>query len=73
MAKRPSSDGASWSASELKTLKKLASNGTAADAAKALFDAGADIVGAEDRHPSVSPWNGRTSMVRPVASAYRRP
>src|ERR1700733_3618743 len=36
MAKRPSSDGASWSASELKTLKKLASNGTAADAAKAL-------------------------------------
>ena len=35
MAKRPSSDGASWSASELKTLKKLASNGTAADAAKA--------------------------------------
>jgi hypothetical protein len=36
MAKRPSSDGASWSASELKTLKKLASNGTAAEAAKAL-------------------------------------
>ena len=36
MAKRPTSDGASWSASELKTLKKLASNGTAADAAKAL-------------------------------------
>jgi len=36
MAKRPTSDGASWSASELKTLKKLASNGTAAQAAKAL-------------------------------------
>ncbi len=36
MAKRPSSDGASWSASELKTLKKLASSGTAAQAAKAL-------------------------------------
>jgi hypothetical protein len=36
MAKRPSSDGASWSASELKTLKKLAANGTAAQAAKAL-------------------------------------
>ena len=36
MAKRPNSDGASWSASELKTLKKLAGGGTAAEAAKAL-------------------------------------
>ena len=36
MAKRPASDGAGWSASELKTLKKLAAEGTAAEAAKAL-------------------------------------
>jgi hypothetical protein len=36
MAKRPSSDGASWSSSELKTLKKLAGSGTAAQAARAL-------------------------------------
>jgi hypothetical protein len=36
MAKRPSNDGASWSASELKTLKKLAKEGTATQAAKAL-------------------------------------
>jgi hypothetical protein len=36
MAKRPTSDGASWSASELKTLKKLAKSGTASEAAKAL-------------------------------------
>jgi hypothetical protein len=36
MAKRPTSDGSSWSASDLKALKKLASAGTAADAAKAL-------------------------------------
>lgn len=36
MARRPSNDGASWSAAELKTLKKLAKEGTAADAAKAL-------------------------------------
>ena len=36
MAKRPSHTGASWSASELRTLKKLASSGTAATAAKAL-------------------------------------
>ena len=36
MAKRPASDGAGWSASELKTLKKLAAQGTAADAAKTL-------------------------------------
>lgn len=28
MAKRPSNDGASWSASELKTLKSLAKAGT---------------------------------------------
>jgi hypothetical protein len=36
VAKRPSSDGSSWSAGDLKTLKKLASSGTAAEAAKAL-------------------------------------
>jgi hypothetical protein len=36
MARRPSNDGVSWSASELKTLKKLAKEGTASDAAKAL-------------------------------------
>jgi hypothetical protein len=36
MAKRPSNDGASWAASELKTLKKLAKEGTATQAAKAL-------------------------------------
>lgn len=36
MAKRPSSDGASWAASDLKALKKLAATGTAAEAAKAL-------------------------------------
>jgi hypothetical protein len=36
MARRPSNDGSSWSASELKTLKKLAKEGTASDAAKAL-------------------------------------
>ncbi len=36
MARRPSNDGAGWTASELKTLKKLAKEGTAADAAKAL-------------------------------------
>jgi hypothetical protein len=29
MAKRPSNDGSSWSASELKTLKSLAKAGTA--------------------------------------------
>jgi hypothetical protein len=36
MARRPTNDGAGWSASELKTLKKLAKEGTAAQAAKAL-------------------------------------
>lgn len=36
MAKRPSSDGAAWSASELKNLKKLAASGTAEEAAKSL-------------------------------------
>lgn len=36
MAKRPHSDGASWTAGELKTLKKLASTGTATAAAKAM-------------------------------------
>jgi len=36
MARRPSNDGASWSASELKTLKKLAKEGTAMQAAKTL-------------------------------------
>ncbi len=36
MARRPSNDGASWSAGELRNLKKLAKEGTAADAARAL-------------------------------------
>jgi hypothetical protein len=36
MAKRPSNNGASWSASELRTLKKLAKVGTAQKAAKQL-------------------------------------
>ena len=36
MAKRPMSDGTGWSPSELKTLKKLAKEGTAGVAAKAL-------------------------------------
>jgi hypothetical protein len=36
MAKRLASSGAAWSATDLKTLKKLASNGTAAQAAKTM-------------------------------------
>lgn len=36
MAKRPSSDGGTWSGMELKALKKLAGSGTAAQAAKVL-------------------------------------
>jgi hypothetical protein len=34
--KRPTNDGAAWSASELKTLKKLAKQNTATNVAKAL-------------------------------------
>jgi hypothetical protein len=36
MAKRPANNGASWSASELRTLKQLARSGTAQAAAKQL-------------------------------------
>jgi hypothetical protein len=36
MAKRPTNNGASWSASELRTLKQLAKTGTAQAAAKQL-------------------------------------
>jgi len=36
MAKRPANNGASWSASELRTLKQLAKSGTAQAAAKQL-------------------------------------
>ncbi|HKT72090.1 MAG TPA: hypothetical protein VJQ47_04320 [Steroidobacteraceae bacterium] len=36
MAKRPANNGASWSASELRTLKALAKSGTAQAAAKQL-------------------------------------
>jgi hypothetical protein len=36
MAKRPTNNGASWSASELRTLKQLAKAGTAQAAAKQL-------------------------------------
>jgi hypothetical protein len=36
MAKRPTSDGSSWSSADLKALKKLASGGSATAAAKAL-------------------------------------
>jgi hypothetical protein len=36
MAKRPSNDGVSWSAGELRTLKQLAKAGTAQAAAKQL-------------------------------------
>ena len=36
MAKRPANNGASWSASELRTLKQLARSGTAQAAAKHL-------------------------------------
>jgi hypothetical protein len=36
MAKRPTNNGASWSAGELRTLKQLAKSGTAQAAAKQL-------------------------------------
>jgi hypothetical protein len=36
MAKRPANNGASWSASELRTLRQLARSGTAQAAAKQL-------------------------------------
>jgi hypothetical protein len=36
MAKRPTNNGASWSAGELRTLKQLAKAGTAQAAAKQL-------------------------------------
>jgi hypothetical protein len=36
MAKRLANDGVSWGAGELRTLKKLAKEGTAAEAAKVL-------------------------------------
>ena len=36
MAKRPSGNGVRWSAKELKLLKKLAKQGTVAQAAKVL-------------------------------------
>ena len=37
MAKRPTNNGASWSAGELRTLKQLAKAGTAQAAAKSML------------------------------------